>query len=240
MTGVQTLAEGFESYREWIQDPIPRIGFGMKWFDEPTGGGLARSEICMLQAFSSVGKTTVALNIIRNNPHVPALLFSLEMNWRMVAARIAAMEMATSTKDLEARFARGEDVPQLQQVADRFRGFTCDDTPGIKLRQAIRNLVSNAVEAQPSGGTIQIEATCAPREIRVCVRDAGPGIPIELHSRVTDPFFTTRAGGTGLGLALVHSIAQLHGGALEIGREPSALGGAEILLRIPTQSAPTQ
>lgn len=136
MSGVQTLAEGFESYREWVTDPVPRIGFGMQWFDGPTGGGLARSEICMLQAFSSVGKTTVALNIIRNNPAVPALFFSLEMNWRMVAARLAAMEMATSTQDLEARFHRGETVPELQSVADRFRGFICDDTPAIKLRQA--------------------------------------------------------------------------------------------------------
>jgi len=108
----------------------------MDWFDKPTGGGLARSEICMLQAFSSVGKTTVALNVIRNNPHIPTLFFSLEMNWRMVAARLAAMEMVTSTQDLEKRFHQGEDVPELGRVANRFKGLTCDDTPGIKLRQA--------------------------------------------------------------------------------------------------------
>jgi replicative DNA helicase len=108
----------------------------MDWFDSPTGGGLARSEIAMFQAFSSVGKTTVGLNIIRNNPHIPTLMFSLEMNWRMVAARLAAMEMACSTQDIERVLKAGGDVPGLQAVADKFHDFVCDDTPSITLKAA--------------------------------------------------------------------------------------------------------
>jgi hypothetical protein len=133
---VQNLAQGFQSYRDWATDPIPRIGFGMDWFDGPTGGGIARSEIAMLMAFSSVGKTTMALNIIRNNPHIPVLFFSLEMNWRMVAARLAAMELPSTTKDLEYRLRNGDSIPELTAVQDKYRGFVCDDTPGITLRQA--------------------------------------------------------------------------------------------------------
>lgn len=133
---VQNLAQGFQSYRDWATDPIPRIGFGMDWFDRPTGGGLARSEIAMIMAFSSVGKTTVGLNIIRNNPHIPTLFFSLEMNWRMVAARLAAMELPTTTKDLEYRLKNGDPVPELVAVQDKYRGFVCDDTPAITLKQA--------------------------------------------------------------------------------------------------------
>ena len=133
---VQTLSQGFESYRAWATDPVPRIGFGMDWFDGPTGGGLARSEIAMFMAFSSVGKTTVALNIIRNNPTIPTLFFSLEMNWRMVAARLAAMELPSTTKDLEWRLRHGEPVHELQTVTDKFRSFVCDDTPAISLKLA--------------------------------------------------------------------------------------------------------
>jgi hypothetical protein len=133
---VQNLAQGFQSYRDWATDPVPRIGFGMDWFDRPTGGGLARSEIAMMMAFSSVGKTTVALNIIRNNPHIPTLFFSLEMNWRMVAARLAAMELPSTTKDLESRLRHGDAIPELVRVQDKYRGFVCDDMPAISLKQA--------------------------------------------------------------------------------------------------------
>ena len=133
---VQTLGQGFESYRSWATDPIPRIPFGMDWFDRPTGGGLARSEVAMMMAFSSVGKTTVALNIIRNNPHIPTLLFSLEMNWRMVAARIAAMELPSTTQSLETRMKAGDHVDELVRVQDKFRSFVCDDQPAITLKQA--------------------------------------------------------------------------------------------------------
>lgn len=136
MSGVHSLAEGFRSYREWATDPRPRIGFGMDWFDDDTNGGLARSEVCMIQAFSSVGKTTVALNIIRNNPDIPTLMFSMEMSWRQVASRIAAMELGVSTGSLERRLKMGDNVEELQAVADKFRGLVCDDSSGIKLRYA--------------------------------------------------------------------------------------------------------
>jgi hypothetical protein len=136
MSGVQTLAEGFESYERWITDPIPRIGLGMPWFDDHTNGGIARSEVMMMMAFSSVGKTTVGLNIIRNNPNIPVLFFSLEMNWRMVAARLAAMEQGTSTRYIEQQYKAGQRPTWLQGVVDKYRGFVCDDTPAISLKEA--------------------------------------------------------------------------------------------------------
>jgi hypothetical protein len=133
---VQNLAQGFQSYRDWATDPIPRIGFGMDWFDRPTGGGLARSEIAMFMAFSSVGKTTFALNVVRNNPHIPVLFISLEMNWRMVAARLAAMELPSTTQNLEARLRAGDMIPELLNVENKYRAFVCDDTPRLTLKQA--------------------------------------------------------------------------------------------------------
>lgn len=133
---VQTVGQGFESYREWATDPRPRIGFGMDWFDRPTGGGLARSEVAMVMAYSSVGKTTIALNVIRNNPSIPVLFISLEMNWRMVVPRLAAMELPTTTQNLESRIKSGDPVSELQFVQDKYRGLVCEDTPRLSLRQA--------------------------------------------------------------------------------------------------------
>jgi signal transduction histidine kinase len=105
----------------------------------------------------------------------------------------------------------------------------------IKVRQALRNLVANAMQAQPDGGVVDVSIALDGNEVRLRVQDAGPGIPPELRSRVADPFFTTRAEGTGLGLALVNSIAELHGGRLEISNSPSPLGGADIAFRLPHQ-----
>jgi signal transduction histidine kinase len=107
----------------------------------------------------------------------------------------------------------------------------------IKLRQALRNLIANALEAQPDGGRVEVSLERRGSDLALRVADAGPGIPRAFHGRVLDPFFTTRAEGTGLGLALVSTIAGLHGGHVEVSPGPSALGGAEISIRIPFRPA---
>lgn len=106
----------------------------------------------------------------------------------------------------------------------------------IKLRQALRNLVANALQAQPEGGAVLLEIVRADEQMILRVSDAGPGIPRALATRVLEPFFTTRAQGSGLGLALVERIARLHGGELVISSERSPLGGASIALTIPYRS----
>lgn len=116
----------------------------------------------------------------------------------------------------------------------------------IKLRQALRNLIANAAQAQPEGGAIEVALTLAPGAagaggaIVARVRDAGPGIPRELRGKVTDPFFTTRPEGSGLGLALVATIARLHGGRVEVGAAPARLGGAEVTVELPYVPVPSQ
>ncbi len=106
----------------------------------------------------------------------------------------------------------------------------------IQLRAALRNLIANAIDAQPDGGDVRIELAAQGDEIRIDVGDGGPGIARELTRKVVEPFFTTRAEGTGLGLAIVHTIVQLHGGRLEIAPERSPLGGAFVRLILPISS----
>lgn len=108
----------------------------------------------------------------------------------------------------------------------------------IQLRQALRNLVANAVDAQPEGGRIDVRIWRELDHALLEVADAGPGIERAVAARAVEPFFTTRAEGTGLGLALVHRIAQLHAGRFEIADAPSSLGGACVRLSIPMTPAP--
>jgi signal transduction histidine kinase len=137
------------------------------------------------------------------------------------ASRDAAPEAGRSAWSIEAECG----APPFE--ADR-----------IQLRQAIRNLVANAIEAQPGGGHVRVSLALEEgSEIVVRVTDAGPGIPAELRRRVLDPFFTTRPQGTGLGLALVGTIARLHGGRVDVSPNPAPLGGADVSLRIPFRPA---
>jgi PAS domain S-box-containing protein len=87
-----------------------------------------------------------------------------------------------------------------------------------EIRTVFANLLRNAVEAQPNGGSVTVEASFdAARGVhRVRVRDRGPGIPPEMAGRVFNPFFTTKAEGTGMGLALVHRIVTAHGGSVRL------------------------
>ena len=86
-----------------------------------------------------------------------------------------------------------------------------------QLKQVFLNLVTNAVQAmEETGGSISIKTKCEGDFVQVWVADTGPGIPAEDLSKVFDPFYSRRQGGTGLGLTIVHRIVDEHGGHIEV------------------------
>jgi len=87
---------------------------------------------------------------------------------------------------------------------------------GFQLKHAVLNLVLNALQATPGGGTIAIEAGGDEQALEIVVRDTGEGMAEEVLPRVFDAFFTTREGGTGLGLPIARRIAEAHGGTLAV------------------------
>jgi signal transduction histidine kinase len=118
-------------------------------------------------------------------------------------ASIAAPQMQRSGVQLETQFA---EIPPVQ--VDR-----------QLLKQAILNLVLNAIEAMPNGGrlTLALDRRGEMAEIRIA--DTGKGIPPELRGRVFQLFFTTRPGGSGIGLASAFKAVQLHDGEIEFDSE---------------------
>ncbi len=100
-------------------------------------------------------------------------------------------------------------APELQNVSVDAR----------QLRQALLNLFHNAVQAMPGGGLVRIHASVVERDGKslaaIEVADSGPGIEGDVRDRIFQPFFTTKATGTGLGLAVVRRIAEAHGGSVE-------------------------
>ena len=134
-----------------------------------------------------------------------------------------------------------EDVMLWTRKEAKSRGVTIDiapcsgNVPALwadpnRLKQVLLNLVINAIHAMPEGGRIEI-GMCAglghPEDLdgtvpkmRFCVRDTGVGIPAEVLPKVFDPFYTTRADGSGLGLAVVKKIAQQHGADIQVESKP--------------------
>ena len=115
-----------------------------------------------------------------------------------------------------------------------------DDLPTVPLdarlfRQALVNLCANALQAMGGRGRLAlsgaVEGTGPGATLRIDVADSGPGIPDTVRARIFEPFFTAKATGTGLGLAVVRRIVEAHGGALWV--ECPDGGGTVFSLRVP-------
>lgn len=90
-----------------------------------------------------------------------------------------------------------------------------------QLKQALVALLVNAVEAMPEGGTLAVRAEGEPGGVRIAVADTGVGIPPDVLPHIYEPFFTTKEGGSGvgLGLAVAYGIVEQHGGRIEVASE---------------------
>jgi len=99
------------------------------------------------------------------------------------------------------------------------------------LKQAILNVINNGLEAMQAGGTLITRTTRDGDECLLTVRDAGPGIPLEIQNRVFQLYFTTKENGSGIGLATTFRVVQLHNGTIDFTSEPGK--GTMFRLRFP-------
>ncbi len=100
-----------------------------------------------------------------------------------------------------------------------------------RLKQAFLNLITNALDAMPTGGLLRVTAQIQDNGVKVTVADSGSGIAAERVPLVFEPFYTTKGEGTGLGLSITHTIIDNHGGRIEV---KSASGqGATFIITLP-------
>ncbi len=110
------------------------------------------------------------------------------------------------------------------------------DADSGQMMQVLMNLIQNAIQVLPQAGQIEVSVKPQAGQIEIHVDDNGPGISFENQAQIFEPFFTQRAGGVGLGLAIVRQIIQAHHGSISY--TPSHLGGAGFTIRLPlTQSS---
>jgi signal transduction histidine kinase len=139
-------------------------------------------------------------------------------------------------RDAVAQVTAGAGAPadQIDVIRVPPAEVECDK---ILLGQAVSNLVQNALVANGRTAPVRVDASVEPSQppmLRIEVTDDGDGVPVEARPRLFTPFFTTRATGTGLGLALVKRIAGAHGGTVDY--EPPGGGGATFVLRVPLRA----
>jgi signal transduction histidine kinase/ActR/RegA family two-component response regulator len=167
---------------------------------------------------------------------------------QLVLARVELNELIKQVIDMTR--ARWSDLPQQRGVVIDVKTELCPDLPAIQgaeseIRDALTNLVFNAVDAMPEGGTLTCRTTTvcrapgdegtAPTDTCIEVQDTGVGMDEETRRRCVEPFFTTKGErGTGLGLASVYGMVERHSGTFEVRSEPAR--GTTIRLVFPASA----
>jgi signal transduction histidine kinase len=100
-----------------------------------------------------------------------------------------------------------------------------------QIQQIFFNLILNSLDAMPNGGELTVSAKAVPNGVEMLFQDNGPGIPEEKRENIFEPFFSTKDGGTGLGLTVSYNIVTAHGGTLDLMDGPGP--GARFRLFLP-------
>jgi two-component system NtrC family sensor kinase len=166
---------------------------------------------------------------------------------RTVQERLAATQGLTRRPEPTDLNGLVQGMTDLMAPVLAGKGIACRFTPcdalpklpidGPEIQQVILNLLTNAVDAMPAGGSLAIEIARTPDAAVLRVADSGPGIPVEIRPRIFEPFFTTKARGkgTGLGLAICRQIVEAQGGRIGIADTPGGGATLEIHLPLPPQ-----
>jgi len=108
-----------------------------------------------------------------------------------------------------------------------------ENIDAAKLKQAFLNLLTNAIDAMPQGGRLEVAAARVDDHVCVKISDTGEGIAPDRLPLIFEPFYTSKGEGTGLGLSITHNIISDHGGRIEVNSQPG--GGTEFVLWFPLE-----
>ncbi len=179
-------------------------------------------------------------NVLRLGRLVDDLLDVQRLRLGAVDLVLATMEIAPLVREtLDLLAPRAADAGIRLELVDRAPDGLVRADPG-RLVQALSNLVTNAIKHSPPFGTIHVEVAARPAHVRVTVRDEGPGVPEAFLASMFAPFTQAdstdarSAGGAGLGLYIVRTLIEAHGGT--VGYDASAGAGAAFYFDLPAAS----
>jgi hypothetical protein len=148
----------------------------------------------------------------------------VELNYRVVPLRDVLREI--------------EELTRPQAEAENIRMTVEPDPDGVDVRvdrdmfkQAFLNVVVNAIQSMKGGGELRLQCSSAGDTAEIRISDTGGGIPPELRDKIFRLYFTTKPGGSGIGLAMTFRIVQLHDGTIDFSSEPGK--GTTFVIRLP-------
>lgn len=130
-------------------------------------------------------------------------------------------------------FRQDAEERQVRLLAELRAGDTRLMIDPKQWKRAILNVLLNALEASPPGGRVRLFSRISDSACEVEIRDDGPGLAKEIADRVFDPYFSTKPGGTGLGMSITRGIIEEHGGNIEFASAPGQ--GCQVLITMPLE-----
>ena len=148
------------------------------------------------------------------------------------------VELRLATVPLQEFVEEIVELARTQADASKIRVNVEQQVDGVEVRmdrdllkQAVLNVVMNAMQAMPEGGELRFEASASEDTAEIRVSDTGAGIPPELRDKIFRLYFTTRKEGSGIGLAMAFRFVQLHDGTIDFTSEPGK--GTTLAIRLP-------
>lgn len=194
-----TLASGLHHE---IKNPLTALSIHIQLLEESLSDGQPLDSV---DETVSVLKTEVlrlngVLESFRSFAHLQSLSLQPTDAMNVVEKTVRLIRPQAAKQRVQIALLRPEnDLPNVLLDAEKFE-------------QAVLNLVINALEAMPEGGTLTISASEVDGELRVSVKDSGSGISPEVQKSLFQPYFSTKTNGSGMGLALTEKLISQHGG----------------------------
>ena len=160
--------------------------------------GIARTEVARLDLI-----ITQFLRAIRPSKPVLSKISAITV----LKDTLSLLKQEIENRDAHVELDIPSDIPSIRLDKDQ-------------IKQAFFNIIKNALQAMPEGGLLRISAAASDLFLAMSFKDNGPGISAENLGRIFDPYYTTKADGSGIGLMIVQRIIQDHGGRIDVHSEP--------------------
>jgi signal transduction histidine kinase len=212
-----------------VRNPLSSIGLNAELLDE---------EMSKLASPEAKEAQSIARAIVKEVDRLTEITESYLRFARLPRPRLEREDLGAIVSSL-ASFMKSELEGRGVEVALELGALPLIAADEHQLRQAVLNLLRNAAEAMPGGGRLTVNARFldGERAVELRIADTGQGIAREHLAKIFDPFFSTKDGGTGLGLALTQQIIVEHGGSIAV---ESELGrGTAFTVRLPVLAAPS-
>lgn len=212
-----------------IRNPLSSLGLNTEMLRDlmnGDGGGSETEAAELCQAISDeIDRLAAITDAYLRFARLPRPRLSAEKLGSLLHALTAFVHQDLETSGIRLSMDVPDDLPEVFVDADQ-------------IRQALLNLLRNAMEAMSNGGTIRLQARATDEGVEIQVSDEGVGIDAPDLERIFDPFYSTKLTGTGLGLALCQQIVGEHGGKVRVLSTSS--GGTTIAVHLPHPQEPTK